>query len=141
MPLHAGLADRDDFILISVGTSSRDSAAKQKSMANSQGWHWLKLFDADDSTMQKYNIQYIPTLALIDPDGNLVMQGGIDSLPAFKQRLSNELDVNISGFQPGAPPPAVPGSMAPAGTGDVIRTLLIVLVIVGLVLIAIKRPK
>ncbi|MHC4219254.1 MAG: TlpA family protein disulfide reductase, partial [Planctomycetota bacterium] len=62
-PLHKEWADDDRFELVSVGTNwSKDTAEKQATFADQNGYRWTKVFDGDGSVTGSYGVRGIPTL-------------------------------------------------------------------------------
>ncbi|MGE0430716.1 MAG: peroxiredoxin family protein [Planctomycetota bacterium] len=145
-PLHAALKDNPEFELISIGTSSRDTAERQKSLADSSGWHWTKLFDASGNTLAAYGVQFLPTFVLIDPNGNLVHSGTSEILPQIRATLQAGLQADLNNL----PVPAHTHGPGGGGDGGVMpgpegvslyaRYILIAFIVIGVLVLIVKRP-
>lgn len=69
--IHSQFKGNPDFLL--VGVSWDDDRASLESFVRKREMPWLQLFDlaADHEMMRKFGITQIPTLYLIDRDGNI----------------------------------------------------------------------
>lgn len=94
-PLHEQYGDR--LRLISIGSSSKDTAEKQKAFAEEMGYEWLKLFDEQLEAMRAYHVTGIPTLVLIDREGRVVMwSSGAGCIHAAKAWIANHIDAETT---------------------------------------------
>jgi thiol-disulfide isomerase/thioredoxin len=89
-PLHRVWADDKRFELVSVGTNWRnDTAEKQAAFAKQNKYHWTKVFDADGFVTARYGVRGIPTLTLIDPEGNVIAHGSaIEVMQKVRETLT-----------------------------------------------------
>ncbi len=62
----------ENFEMVSIGSSSRDTAERQRQVGEENGWEWMKLFDVDGDAMDEYAVTALPFLVLIDPEGKVV---------------------------------------------------------------------
>lgn len=89
-PLHARYGARDDFVLISVGLPTNDTSDDQRRLATQRGWSWTMAFDAQGTAARDYNVTRIPHLALINPDGRILWNGG-HNIDAIERALAEAL--------------------------------------------------
>ena len=65
----------DKFVIVSIGSSSRETAEKQKSYVEKNGYKWNFVFDKDGSVSESYGVTAIPTLVFINPEGKIIYRG------------------------------------------------------------------
>ncbi|MGE0434344.1 MAG: TlpA family protein disulfide reductase, partial [Planctomycetota bacterium] len=90
-PLHEMYGKRG-LRIVSIGSSSHDTAEKQKEFADEMGYHWLKLFDAELAAIRAYKVTGIPTLVFIGRDGKIITSSvGAGCIGEVKEYLAKHL--------------------------------------------------
>lgn len=75
-PLHERLEDVEGFHLVGMGVGWRgETAEAQAQFGDAQGYGWQKLYDGDASIANRYGVQGIPFLCLIDEGGAVLVAG------------------------------------------------------------------
>lgn len=75
-PLHARWGQDPRFLLVGLGMPWNDETAeKQKSYGEANGYHWKKVFDAPGISGQSYGVDGIPFLCLVDEEGKILVMG------------------------------------------------------------------
>ncbi len=70
---YKGIADK--FVIVSIGSSSRETVEKQEAFVEKMGYKWDFVFDKDGSASESYGVTGIPTLVFIDPEGKIIFRG------------------------------------------------------------------
>ncbi len=84
---------RAGLVVVSVGVSEGgDTAAAEKALAEELRWPWRKVFDADGAIARAYGVEDVPSLALVDPEGKLVVIGRADTAwPQVERAIGERL--------------------------------------------------
>ncbi|MCR4315902.1 MAG: TlpA family protein disulfide reductase [Planctomycetes bacterium] len=105
-PLFQEFGERDDWQLVSVGTNWRgDTAEKQLGVIDRERYNWLFLNDGSNEIAQTYQVTFIPTLVLIDPEGVIVEKSADTdrshvALDALLKILAPERDFRVDPLIP-----------------------------------------
>ena len=65
----------DKFVIVSIGSSSRETIEKQKEFVAKNEYKWNFVYDKDGSASESYGVTGIPTLVFIDPEGKIIFRG------------------------------------------------------------------
>jgi peroxiredoxin len=68
-------ADDGRLVIIGVGQNINDSADKQRVYAQTQGYEWPRVFDAERSAATDYGVTVTPLFVLVRPDGKIETMG------------------------------------------------------------------
>lgn len=91
MDLYNKLKDNEQFVLLSIGLCSRDTATKQRDLAKKLGYDWPKLFDVHGCLQTMYDVTAIPTIVLVNPDGVVELVGGFREMEEAERMLDDGL--------------------------------------------------
>ena len=70
---YKGISDK--FIIVSVGSSSRDTMEKQIAFVKKMGYKWDFVYDKEGTASESYGVMGIPTLVFVDPEGKIIFKG------------------------------------------------------------------
>ena len=102
-PLHQTWAGREaEFELIGLGLPMRgETAEKEVEFSQKQGYKWRKVFDATGEAGKLYQVNGIPYLVLVDPEGKVLVAGsGWAVIEKVKKVLAERLGEAPQGEKP-----------------------------------------
>lgn len=93
--LHSVYGDDNGVKIVSIGISvwtDLESMEKERVFTRELGCRWTRVYDEKAEASTRYQIECIPTITLIDPDGNMVMQGEAwEVLTAVREVLAKKV--------------------------------------------------
>ena len=93
--LHSVYGDNNGVKIVSIGISvwtDLESMEKERVSTRKSGFRWTQVYDDTGHVSRQYQIRCIPTVTLIDPEGNIVIQGEVwDVLPSIRKVLAEEI--------------------------------------------------